>query len=57
MFPPAPEDWDFERDFFDAIGLVLDDATATGTLDRPVQIVHRTGDGPPQGRFREPKVW
>jgi branched-chain amino acid transport system substrate-binding protein len=52
VFPPTPQDWDFERDFFDAIGLVFDDATATGVLDRSVEIVHRTGDGLPRGSVK-----
>jgi branched-chain amino acid transport system substrate-binding protein len=52
VFPPAPDEWDFERDFFDAIQLVFDDAHANGTLDRPVEIVFRAGEGLPRGSVK-----
>ncbi len=49
VFPPAPDEWDFERDFFDAVQLVFDDAHASAVLDRRVEIVHRSGEGLPRG--------
>ena len=52
VFPPAPDEWDFERDFFDSINLVFEDAHAAGVLDRPVEVVHRVGEGLPRGSVK-----
>lgn len=51
-FPPAPDEWNFERDFFDAIQLVFDDAHTDGVLDRRIEIVHRVGEGLPRGSVK-----
>lgn len=51
-FPPSPDEWDFEGDFFDAIRLVFDDAHESGVLDRPIEVVHRVGDGLPRGSVK-----
>ncbi len=52
VFPPAPDEWNFERDFFDSIQLVFDDAHSSGLLDRPVEVVFRTGEGLPRGSVK-----
>jgi branched-chain amino acid transport system substrate-binding protein len=52
VFPPAPDEWDFERDFFDSIQLVFDDAESSGLLDRPIEVVHRSGEGLPRGSIK-----
>ena len=53
VFPEAPDEWDFERDFFDAIRLVFDDALAGGVLDRPVEVVFRAAEGLPRGSVKD----
>jgi branched-chain amino acid transport system substrate-binding protein len=52
VFPPSPDEWDFQRDFFGAIQLVFDDAHSSGLLDRPVEIVFRAGEGLPRGSVK-----
>jgi ABC-type branched-subunit amino acid transport system substrate-binding protein len=51
-FPPAPDEWNFERDFFDSIQLVFDDAHDERVLDRPIEVVFRSGDGLPRGSVK-----
>ena len=52
VFPPAPDEWDFERDCMDALRLVFDDAHESGMLDRPVEIVFRVAEGLPRGSVK-----
>lgn len=48
----VPDEIDFQRDFFDAVNLVFDDAVASGVLDRPIEIVFRVGEGLPRGSVK-----
>jgi branched-chain amino acid transport system substrate-binding protein len=48
----VPDEVDFERDFFDSIQIVFDDAVAAGVLDRPIEVVFRAGEGLPRGSVK-----
>ena len=49
---PPPSHWDVRDDFLDATRLTFDDATAAGTLDRPVELVIREVEGLPRGTVK-----
>jgi branched-chain amino acid transport system substrate-binding protein len=50
IFPPADE-YDTRADWEDGIRLVLEEAHASGMLDRPVELVSRDVFGLPNGNF------
>lgn len=49
---PEPNHWDVRSDFLDAARITFDDATATGRLDRPVELVIREVEGLPRGTVK-----
>lgn len=49
---PEPSHWDIREDFLAATRLTFDDATAAGTLDRPVELVIREVEGLPRGTVK-----
>jgi branched-chain amino acid transport system substrate-binding protein len=51
IYPPAHH-WDCRQDFLDALRLVFDDATASGRVDRPIELVIRNCEGLPRGTVK-----
>ena len=49
---PPPSAWNVRDDFLDATRLTFDDATASGRLDRPVELVIRECEGLPRGTLK-----
>ena len=49
---PEPSHWDVRSDFLDAARITFDDATASGRLDRPVELVIREVEGLPRGTVK-----
>ena len=49
---PPPSHWRVRDDFLDATRLTFDDATASGRLDRPVELVIREAEGLPRGTVK-----
>ena len=49
---PPPSHWNVRADFLDAARITFDDATASGQLDRPVELVIREVEGLPRGTVK-----
>ena len=49
---PPPSHWNVRSDFLDAARITFDDATASGQLDRPVELVIREVEGLPRGTVK-----
>ena len=49
---PEPSHWDVRSDFLDAARITFEDATASGRLDRPVELVIREVEGLPRGTVK-----
>jgi branched-chain amino acid transport system substrate-binding protein len=49
---PPPSGWNVRDDFLEATRLTLDDAVASGRLDRPVELVIRECEGLPRGTLK-----